>query len=81
MRCVCYGWSGYLEEDFVNFRTIWLIKSKMADNILDTDSEDEIPAGWEERVSFDGKVYYAKYGPWSSFIVLSVSCVDILILA
>ena len=33
----------------------------MTDAILDTDSEDEIPAGWEERVTFDGKVYYAKY--------------------
>ena len=33
----------------------------MADAILDTDSEDEIPAGWEERVTFDGKVYYAKW--------------------
>ena len=33
----------------------------MADAILDTDSEDEIPAGWEERVTFDGKVYYAKF--------------------
>lgn len=30
-------------------------------NILDTDSEDEIPPGWEERVNIDGKVYYAKY--------------------
>ena len=29
-------------------------------NMLDTDSEDEIPAGWEERVTLDGRVYYAK---------------------
>jgi len=32
----------------------------MADFALDTDSEDEIPAGWEERVTIDGDVYYAK---------------------
>lgn len=32
----------------------------MAENILDTDSEDEIPAGWEERVTLNGDVYYAK---------------------
>ena len=25
-----------------------------------TDSEDELPDGWEERVTSDGKVYYAK---------------------
>jgi len=31
--------------------------------ILDagTDSENEIPAGWEERVTPEGRVYYAKY--------------------
>ena len=28
--------------------------------ILDTDSEDELPAGWEERVTNTGRVYYAK---------------------
>ena len=28
---------------------------------LDTDSEDEVPAGWEERLTEDGKVFYAKY--------------------
>ena len=49
------------DADSVHFRKFRLIKSKMADNILDTDSEDEIPAGWEERVTFDAKVYYAKY--------------------
>ena len=33
----------------------------MATNLIfDTDSEDELPAGWEERVSGEGKVYYAK---------------------
>ena len=32
-----------------------------ANQILDTDSEDEMPAGWEERVTIAGKVYYAKY--------------------
>jgi hypothetical protein len=25
-----------------------------------TDSEDELPEGWEERVTLDGRVYYAK---------------------
>lgn len=25
-----------------------------------TDSEDELPVGWEERVTVDGRVYYAK---------------------
>ncbi|KAK6178530.1 hypothetical protein SNE40_013304 [Patella caerulea] len=29
--------------------------------VLDTDSEDEIPPGWEERVTFEGKVYYANH--------------------
>jgi len=28
---------------------------------FDTDSEDELPAGWDERSTEDGKVYYAKY--------------------
>lgn len=27
---------------------------------LETDSEDELPPSWEERVNLDGKVYYAK---------------------
>lgn len=26
----------------------------------DSDSEDELPPGWEERATFDGKVYYIK---------------------
>lgn len=26
-----------------------------------TDSEDELPEGWEARVTADGRVYYAKY--------------------
>ena len=26
-----------------------------------TDVEDELPAGWEARVTTDGRVYYAKY--------------------
>lgn len=26
----------------------------------DTDSEDELPPGWEERTTKDGWVYYAK---------------------
>ncbi|XP_074646454.1 WW domain-containing oxidoreductase-like [Tubulanus polymorphus] len=34
----------------------------MAASIVeDTDSEDEIPAGWEERVTLDGRVYYANH--------------------
>ncbi|KAK3578962.1 hypothetical protein CHS0354_034751 [Potamilus streckersoni] len=34
----------------------------MADNaILDTDSDDEVPPGWEERVTLSGKVYYANH--------------------
>lgn len=27
----------------------------------DTDSEDELPPGWEERSTTDGWVYYAKW--------------------
>ena len=30
-------------------------------SLLDTDSEEELPAGWEERSTTDGRVYYAKY--------------------
>ena len=37
----------------------------MAAALIDTDSEDELPAGWEERVTDDGKVFYARY---ASFI-------------
>lgn len=33
----------------------------MASFLPDTDSEDELPVGWEERATLDGKVYYAKY--------------------
>jgi len=33
----------------------------MAALLIDTDSEDELPAGWEERVTDDGKVFYARY--------------------
>jgi len=33
----------------------------MASVLIDTDSEDELPAGWEERVTDDGKVFYARY--------------------
>jgi len=29
------------------------------DVVLDTDSEDELPAGWEERMTEDGKIFYA----------------------
>lgn len=31
------------------------------DKIVESDSEDDLPGGWEERVTTDGKVYYAKY--------------------
>jgi hypothetical protein len=27
---------------------------------FDTDSDDELPAGWDERTTDDGRVYYAK---------------------
>ncbi|CAG2218708.1 WWOX [Mytilus edulis] len=33
----------------------------MSNNIIDTDSEDEIPPGWEERVTFEGRVFYASH--------------------
>ncbi|XP_013389042.1 WW domain-containing oxidoreductase [Lingula anatina] len=33
---------------------------------LDTDSEDEIPAGWEERVTLEGRVYYANHSTKST---------------
>ncbi|KAI1285260.1 WW domain-containing oxidoreductase [Halotydeus destructor] len=33
----------------------------MASFLPDTDSEDELPLGWEERVTLDGKVYYANH--------------------
>ena len=29
-------------------------------DVYDTDSEDELPSGWEERVTLEGRVYYAK---------------------
>lgn len=42
----------------------WTVQQyKMAavvNSIADTDSEDELPAGWEERVTADGRVYYAR---------------------
>ncbi|KAG1666827.1 WW domain-containing oxidoreductase [Nymphon striatum] len=33
----------------------------MSSNIIDTDSEDELPSGWEERATDDGRVYYANH--------------------
>lgn len=33
----------------------------MSNNIIDTDSEDELPPGWEERVTFEGRVFYASH--------------------
>lgn len=45
----------------------------------DTDSEDELPPGWEERSTKDGWVYYAKYVqslyvPDSNVYVISPLC-------
>jgi len=37
-------------------KTDWFIMSF----IPETDSEDELPVGWEERATLDGKVFYAK---------------------
>ena len=34
----------------------------------ETDTEDELPEGWEARVTTDGRVYYAKY--YLSYLVL-----------
>lgn len=31
----------------------------------ESDSEDELPAGWEERTTLDGRVYYAKFVEFS----------------
>lgn len=33
----------------------------MAELTVETDSEDELPAGWEERVTSDGSVYYVNH--------------------
>ena len=33
----------------------------------ENESDDELPAGWEERVTADGRIYYAKYN-WFLFI-------------
>lgn len=33
----------------------------MTDVFADSDSEDDLPAGWEERATTDGRVYYAKF--------------------
>lgn len=30
-------------------------------DVPDSDSEDELPPGWEERVTTDGSVYYANH--------------------
>lgn len=30
-------------------------------NVPDSDSEDELPPGWEERVTVDGNVFYANH--------------------
>ena len=45
---------------YVNKHFCLLIGIMAASEVtLDTDSEDELPAGWEERLTDDGKVYYA----------------------
>ncbi|KAH9499101.1 hypothetical protein Btru_006692 [Bulinus truncatus] len=56
----------------------------MATQLFDSDSEDELPPGWEERVTTDGKVYYAKlkisdfhFPPVCSKIVKSVLSTDL----
>ncbi|KAJ8303308.1 hypothetical protein KUTeg_019704 [Tegillarca granosa] len=33
----------------------------MSASIVDTDSDDEFPAGWEERVTLEGKVFYVNH--------------------
>lgn len=30
-------------------------------NLPESDSEDELPPGWEERVTVDGSVFYANH--------------------
>ena len=66
--------SKYLQADFSNwaysgfslkfctlcFLLISTFEMASAGSLLDTDSEDELPAGWEERSTQDGRVYYAK---------------------
>ncbi|XP_064456754.1 WW domain-containing oxidoreductase-like [Ornithodoros turicata] len=38
----------------------------MSTLLPETDSEDELPPGWEERVTGDGSVYYAEHGSKST---------------
>ena len=40
----------------------------MVGMLNDSDSEDELPPGWEERASVDGNVYYVKWVIWQYFI-------------
>lgn len=49
----------------------------MSSFLPDTDSEDELPVGWEERATLDGKVYYAKYVASSESLL---SCIFFLTL-
>lgn len=37
------------------------VKQNMVGLLNDSDSDDELPPGWEERASLDGNVYYVKY--------------------
>jgi len=41
-------------------------------DVYDTDSEDELPAGWEERVTLEGRVYYAKLVLYTLFIIIVI---------
>lgn len=43
----------------------------------ESDSEDELPAGWEERTTLDGRVYYAKLVAFSK-IFAEKSCKSFL---
>ena len=38
-----------------------ILSVNMSSQLYDSDSEDELPSGWEERVTVDGKVYYANH--------------------
>ena len=51
----------YLNNDFIHtnsFNEKYIII--LMELLEATDSEDEIPEGWEERVTPDGQIYYAK---------------------
>ena len=64
MRVRFLGWEDPLPEWSSGFP--YFIQSTAAMAALryagldDTDSEDELPPGWEQRTTKDGWVYYAK---------------------